>query len=68
MEVAVKYAEMQSIQPGLRFKSPSGLLIETTGTTQRIASHSMYVHEVAVVDGPRQGQKFLLNLDYAQAA
>lgn len=63
----MKYAEMQSIEAGLRFKTPSGILVETTGTTQHIASHSIYVHEVAVAEGSDQGQKFLLNLDYAQA-
>lgn len=63
----MKYAEMGNIQAGLKFKSPIGLLVETTGTTQHIASHSIYVHEVVVVEGASQGQKFLLNLDYAQA-
>jgi hypothetical protein len=63
----VKYAEMANIGAGLKFKSPSGLLVETTGSTQHVASHHLYVHEVVVVEGSNQGQKFLLNLDYAQA-
>jgi hypothetical protein len=62
----MKYSEMTSIEAGLKFKSPSGILVETTGTTQHIASHRIYVHEVAIAAGPDQGQKFLLNLDVAQ--
>ena len=63
----MKYAETKSIPPGLRFRSPSGILIDTTGATQHVASHGVYVHEVVVVEGTGQGQKFLLNLDCAQA-
>ena len=63
----MKYAEMGNIQSGLKFKSPIGLLVETTGTTQHVASHNVYVHEVVVVEGVGRGERFLLNLDYAQA-
>jgi hypothetical protein len=62
-----KYAEMTKVDAGLKFKTPSGVLVETTGSTQHIASHNLYVHEVVVAEGSGQGQKFLLNLDYAQA-
>jgi len=32
----MKYAEMKSIDPGLRFKTPGGLIVETTGVTKHI--------------------------------
>lgn len=62
----MKYAEMQEIQSGLRFKSASGLLVETTGATTFVDTRDLYVHEVVVVEGVGQGEKFYHNLDYAQ--
>ena len=62
----LKYAEMASIEAGLRFKTQGGLIVQTTGVTQRIESHNLYVHEVAIVEGAGQGAKYLHNLDYAQ--
>ena len=59
------YAESESVEAGLRFKSPSNILIETTGSTTRIDVHNMYVHEVVILEGPGEGEKFLLNLDAA---
>lgn len=62
----MKYAEMDSIEAGLRFKTQSGLLVETTGVTQNIELHNIYVHEVVIVEGTGQGYKYLHNLDSAQ--
>ncbi len=61
-----KYAEMASVVAGLKFKTPGGLLVETTGKSQVVASHKMHVHEVKITDGASSGQQFLFNLDYAQ--
>ncbi len=61
------YAEQNSVEKGLRFKTRSGLIVQTTGSTTHIESTNVYVHEVEIVEGPGQGSKFkfLLNLDYA---
>ncbi len=61
------YSEQSSVEKGLRFKTRSGLLVVTTGSTTLIDSTNVYVHEVEIVKGPGQGSKFkfLLNLDYA---
>ena len=61
------YAEQNSVEKGLRFKTRSGLIVQTTGRTTYIESSNIYVHEVEIVKGPGQGRmfKFLLNLDYA---
>ena len=61
------YAEQNSVEKGLRFKTQGGLLVETTGNTTHIASTNVYVHEVEVVEGPSQGSKYLHNLDYAES-
>ena len=61
------YAEQNSIEQGLRFKTKGGLLVETTGSTTHIASTNVYVHEVEVIEGPGQGSKYLHNLDYAES-
>jgi hypothetical protein len=60
------YAQQESVQPGLLFKSASGLLVKTTGHTVLIKSLNIYVHEVEVVEGVGKGDKFLHNLDVAQ--
>jgi len=60
------YVEMGSVEAGLRFKTRSGLVVETTGNTQRVESHNLYVHEVVIVEGPGEGSKYLLNLDAAE--
>lgn len=62
------YAEQASVAPGLRFKTPSGLMVKTTGKTVNVSSHHINVHEVEIVGGPGEGSKFFLNLDYAQPA
>ena len=60
------YAGQASIVPGLRFKTPSGLVVKTTGKTVNVESHHIYVHEVEIVQGPGEGNRFYLHLDYAQ--
>jgi hypothetical protein len=62
------YAEQASIAPGLRFKTPGGLVAKTTGKTVSVESCHIYVHEVEIVQGPGEGNKFYHNLDYAQPA
>ena len=62
------YAEQNSVEKGLRFKTRSGLIVQTTGSTTHIGSTEVYVHEVEVVEGPSQGMKYLHNLDYAEPA
>ncbi|MEE9198285.1 MAG: hypothetical protein V3U26_00650 [Dehalococcoidia bacterium] len=62
----MKYAEMDSIKAGLKFKSTSGLMVETTGITTHVESTKVYVHEVVVTEGVGQGEKFLHNLDFAE--
>ena len=60
------YAEMTSIEAGLKFKTRGGLTVETTGVTQAIENHDMHVHEVVIIDGPGEGSKYLIHLDYAE--
>jgi hypothetical protein len=61
------YADQSSIEKGLSFKTRSGLVVQTTGgNTTHIESTNVYVHEVEIVEGPGQGNKFLHNLDYAE--
>ena len=57
---------MKSIDPGLRFKTPGGLIVETTGVTKHIDTQGIFVHEVVIVEGPSLGNKSLHNLDYAE--
>ncbi len=60
------YAEMASIEAGLKFKTRAGLTVETTGVTQAIENHDMHVHEVVIVEGAGEGSKYLIHLDYAE--
>ena len=62
------YAEMPSIDAGIKFKTRAGLLVETTGVSQQIESVDVHVHEVVIVEGQGQGEKYLHNLDYAEKA
>jgi HEAT repeat protein len=62
----MKYAKMEKVASGLRFKSPVGLIVETTGNAKHIEINRIYVHEVVVVEGIGLGEKHLLNLDYAE--
>ena len=61
-----KYGEMENVEAGLRFKTESGLIVETTGITQVIESNGEYVHEVAIAEGEHSGNKYLHALDSAQ--
>ena len=62
----MNYAKMDSIEPGVRFKTRAGLVVETTGVTQQIETNDLQVHEVVIVEGAGEGSKYLLNLDYAE--
>ena len=62
----MSYAEMDAIESGLKFKTLAGLVVETTGVTQHIESTDVFVHEVVIVEGEGQGNKYLHNLDYAE--
>ena len=62
------YAEMASIDAGIKFKTRAGLLVETTGVSQQIESVDVHVHEVVIVEGQGQGEKYLHKLDYAEKA
>lgn len=63
----MSYAEMSSVEAGLRFKTRAGLIVETTGVnSQHIESTEVHVHEVVIVEGEGQGNKYLHNLDYAE--
>ena len=63
----MKYAEMENVETGLQFKTPSGLDVETTGSTVLVQVHEIYVHEVTITDGTGKGETFLFNLDYGEA-
>ena len=60
------YAEMDSIEAGLKFKTRAGLIVETTGVSQQLENHELHVHEVVIVEGDGQGEKYMHNLDYAE--
>jgi DNA topoisomerase VI subunit A len=60
------YAEMDSVEAGLKFKTRAGLVVETTGVSQQIENHEVHVHEVVIVEGEGQGEKYLHNLDFAE--
>jgi hypothetical protein len=45
------YAEQPSVEAGLRFKTCSGLVVQTTGNSLHVDSHNIYVHEVEIVEG-----------------
>ena len=57
---------MSSIEAGLKFKTSSGLMVETTGVTLHIESVDEHVHEVVITEGTGEGNKYLINLDYAE--
>jgi hypothetical protein len=58
---------MDSIEPGIKFKTLSGLVVETTGVTVHIESTEVHVHEVVITEGVGEGNKYLHNLDSAEA-
>ena len=67
MEGPLKYAETESVEAGMKFKTPGGLMVETTGVTVLVESHDMHVHEVVITEGVGEGNKYLHNLDAAEA-
>ena len=62
----LKYSEMESIDPGLKFKTLSGVIGETTGITVAVESTEVYVHELVITEGLGEGNKYLHNLDSAE--
>ncbi len=60
------YAEMDSIEAGMKFKTRAGLVVETTGVSQQLEIGDIHVHEVVIVEGTGEGNKYLHNLDYAE--
>ena len=63
----MKYSEMDSIEAGLKFKTISGLMVETTGSTDYVDTTDVYVHEVVILEGVGEGNKYLYNLDTAES-
>ena len=66
MEGTLKYSEMESIEAGLKFKTISGIMVETTGTTVHVESEEVHCHEVVITEGVGEGNKYLHNLDSAE--
>ena len=62
----LKYSETETVEPGLRFKTKSGILVETTGVTNYVESTDVFVHEVKITEGVGEGNKYLYNLDTAE--
>ena len=57
---------MDTIEPGLKFKTRSGIMVETTGVTEHVESTEVYVHEVVITEGVGESHKYLHNLDSAE--
>ena len=62
----MKYSERATIEAGLRFKTSSGPVVETTGVSKYIEPVALYVHEVVILENPGKGNTFLHNLDAAE--
>ena len=62
----MSYSEMEKVEAGLKFKTKSGCVVETTGTSVHLESHDAMVHEVVITEGVGEGHKFLHNLDIAE--
>lgn len=60
------YVDMSRVESGMRFKTRSGLIVETTGVSLHIDTTQVNVHEVVIVEGDGQGDKYLHNLDVAE--
>ena len=64
------YAQQETVEAGLRFKTPSDGVVKTTGKTTRVQSialpNGLYVHQVEILEGANQGSTFLHNLDYSE--
>ena len=62
-EDRLNYSEMDSVEPGLKFKTISGLMVETTGNSDYVDATDVHVHEVVILEGVGEGNKYLYNLD-----
>ena len=62
----MSYSEMEKVEAGLKFKTKSGCIVETTGNSVHLESHDAIVHEVEITEGAGKGRKFLHNLDIAE--
>ena len=62
----MKYSEMDSVEAGLKFKTRSGIMVETTGVTVHVEEKDVQVHEVVITEGAGEGNKYLHNLDSAE--
>lgn len=62
----MSYAEMEEVEAGLKFRSTSGLIVETTGVSLNVDSHDINVHEVVILEGVGEGNTYLYNLDSAE--
>ena len=60
------FSKTESIDSGLKFKTISNLMVETTGITEHLEETDLYVHEVKVLEGPGEGNTYLHNLDSAE--
>ena len=65
-ERKLAYVDMNNVESGLRFKTRSGLVVETTGISLHIDTTQVNVHEVVIVEGEGEGEKYLHNLDVAE--
>ncbi len=65
-ERKLAYVDMNNVESGLRFKTRSGLIVETTGVSLHIDTTQVNVHEVVIVEGEGEGEKYLHNLDVAE--
>ena len=57
---------MEEVEAGLKFKTRSGIVVETTGVSLHVESTEVYVHEVIIAQGVGEGNKYLHNLDSAE--
>jgi len=62
----LSYAESESVEAGLKFKTRAGLVVETTGVSLKVEVNDINVHEVVIVEGAGEGSKYLIHLDYAE--
>lgn len=61
----MSYVETEQVDEGLKFTTPIGLPVETTGVSLFVESNDLFVHEVVITEGVGEGEKFYLNLDAA---
>ena len=64
---SMDYSKSENIEPGMKFKTVSGIMVETTGVTVHVESTDVFVHEVVITEGVGEGSKYLHNLDSAEA-